>query len=186
MRIHFVLSFVVATAGAACASSQAEQVKDARNERIDENTVERTRAIENQEAARVEGIDREKESTNDQLDDARATHSKQDVDDAKQVVEDSSDRATYQTKATARIQTIGVRIDAAQQKLQALGAKAPANEKSELESLRREHSQLTRDLRALPEVPASNWDKEHEALDKRISELNRRVKLLTESIEDDA
>jgi preprotein translocase subunit SecD len=183
MRIHFVLSLVVATAGAACASSQAEQVKDAHNERIDDNTVARTRTIEDQEAARVEGIDREKESTERQLDDASETHSKQDVDDAKKVVEDSSDRATYQTKATARIQTIGVRIDAAQQKLKALGAKAPANQSSELESLRREHALLSRDLKALPEIPASNWDKEHEALDKRISELNRRVKLLTESAE---
>lgn len=184
MRIHFVLSFVVATAAAACASSQAEQMKDARNERIDDSTVARTRAIENQEAARVDSIDREKENSESQLDGARSVHSEQDVDDAKKVVEDSSDRATYQTKATARVQTIGVRIDAAQQKLQALGGKAPANEKSEIESLRREHSVLIRDLSALPEVPASNWDKEHEALDKRISELNRRVKLLTKSIED--
>jgi hypothetical protein len=184
MRIHFVLSFVVASAGAACASSQAEQVKDARVERIDDNTVARTRAVENREAARVKGVDREKDNSDRQLDDARATHSKQEVDDAKEAVADSSDRATYQTKATARIQTIGVRIDAAQQKLQALGGKAPSNDVSELESLRREHSKLSHDLSALPEVPASNWDKEHEALDKRISELNRRVKLLTKSIED--
>lgn len=82
------------------------------------------------------------------------------------------------------MQTIAVRIDAVQQKLRALGTKAPSNHVSELDALHREHSVLVRDLDALPEIPAATWDAEHEALDKRTSELNRRVKLLTETLED--
>jgi hypothetical protein len=184
MRTHFVLSVVLATAGAACAGSQAEQVRDARNEQIDQTTVDRTRAIEDREQANVRGIDKEKELTNDQIDQVADKHSDEDVDTAKKVVDATSDRATYQTKATARVQTIGVRLDAAQTKLKELGSNAPKNNVSEIQTLRREHSVLVRDLNALPEVPAATWESEHEQLDKRISELNRRVKLLTESIED--
>jgi hypothetical protein len=43
---------------------------------------------------------------------------------------------------------------------------------------------LKRDLSALSEAPAGTWEAEHEVLDQRISELNRRVKLLTDTIED--
>lgn len=183
MRNHLALSIILSLAGAACAESQAEQVRDARNERIDDNTVARTRAIENREQAKVDDIDQNRESTKDEIDAQSDTHAQQDIKDAKKVVDSASDRETYQTKATARIQTIGVRLDAAQQKLSALGTSAPKNDVSEIESMRKEHSVLTRDLNALPEVPAMRWDAEHEALDKRISELNRRVKLLTEAIE---
>ena len=187
MRNHLALSIILSVAGvagAACAGSQAEQVRDARNERIDDNTVARTRAIENREQAKVDDIDQNRESTKDEIDAQSDTHAQQDIKDAKKVVDTSSERATYQTKAAARIQTIGVRLDAAQQKLSALGTTAPKNDVSEIESLRKEHKVLTRDLNALPEVPAVRWEAEHEALDKRISELNRRVKLLTEAIED--
>jgi hypothetical protein len=185
MRNHLVLSIILATAGAAgCAGSQAENVRDARNETIDDNTVARTRAIENREEANVAGIEREREVTNDQIDAHKDTHAAQDIKDAKQIMDTSADRATYQTKAAARVQTIGVRIDAAQQKLQALGSTAPKNDMKELESLRREHSGLVRDLKALPEVPQATWQTEHEAIDQRISELNRRVKVLTDAIED--
>ncbi|HET8935946.1 MAG TPA: hypothetical protein VFN67_21015 [Polyangiales bacterium] len=184
MRNHLVLSIILSLAGAACAGSQKEQVRDAHNEHIDDNTVARTQAIEDREQAKVDNIDRHRESTKDEIDAQSDTHAQQDIKDAKNVVDSSSDRATYQTKAVARIQTIGVRLDAAQEKLKALGTTAPKNDVSEIESLRKEHSLLTRDLNALPEVPAVRWEAEHEALDKRISELNRRVKLLTDAIED--
>lgn len=184
MRNHLVFTIILTLAGAACAGSQAEQARDAHNERIDDKTVARTRAIENREQATVDQIDREHEQTKEEIDAHSDTHAQRDIDDAKKVVDRSTDRATYQTKATARVQTIAVRIDAAQQKLSSLGATAPKNDVSEIQSLRKEHSVLVKDLNTLPEVPASTWEAEHEALDKRISELNRRVKLLTESIED--
>jgi organic hydroperoxide reductase OsmC/OhrA len=50
---------LLAAASAACAGSQAEQVRDARNESIADNTVARTRDIENHEAATVKGIEHE-------------------------------------------------------------------------------------------------------------------------------
>lgn len=184
MRNHLVFSIILTMAGAACAGSQAEQVRDAHNERIDDNTVARTEAIEDREQATVEQIDREHEQTKEEIDAHSDTHAQRDIDDAKKALDASSDRATYQTKASARVQTIAVRIDAAQQKLSALGATAPKNNVSEIQSLRKEHSTLVKDLNALSEVPAATWEAEHEALDKRISELNRRVKLLTDSIED--
>lgn len=185
MRNHLVLSILLTTALAACASnSQAEKARDARNEKIDENTVERTRAIEEREQANVEGIEKERVITNNQIDAYKDTHAEQDIKDAKHVMDVSAERATYQTKASARVETIAVRLDAAQQKLRALGTKAPKNNLSEIEQLRKEHSVIKRDLEALPEVPAANWEAEHEALDQRISELNRRVKLLTDAIED--
>lgn len=185
MRKHLVLSIVLAMAGAACASnSQSEKVRDAHNERIDQNTVDRTRAIEQREESNVEGIEKERVLTNEQIDAHKDTHAQEDIKDAKRVMDVSAERATYQTKANARVETISVRLDAAQQKLRALGTAAPKNNVSEVETLRKEHTVIKRDLNALPEVPAATWEAEHEALDQRISELNRRVKLLTDAIED--
>jgi hypothetical protein len=185
MRNLLVLSIILATTGAACAgSSQNEQVRDARNERIDQNTVDRTRAIEQREESNVAGIEKERVLTNEQIDAHRDTHAEQDIKDAKKVMDVSAERATYQTKANARVETIAVRLDAVQQKLRALGTAAPKNNLSEVESLRNEHTVIKRDLNALPETPAATWQAEHEALDQRISELNRRVKLLTDAIED--
>ena len=185
MRNHLLLSIILATAGAACASnSQAEKVRDARNEKIDQNTVDRTRAIEQREERNVKGIEKERVLTNDQIEAHKDTHAEEDIEDAKRVMDVSAERATYQTKANARVETIAVRLDAAQQKLRALGTSAPRNNVSEVETLRKEHKVIKRDLNALPEVPAATWEAEHEALDQRISELNRRVKLLTDAIED--
>jgi hypothetical protein len=185
MSNHLLLSIILATATAACASNpQGEKVRDAHNERIDQNTVERTRAIEQREEANVEGIEKERVLTNKQIDAHKDTHAEEDIKDAKRVMDVSAERATYQTKANARVETIGVRLEAIQQKLRALGTAAPKNNVSEIETLRKEHSVLKRDLNALPEVPAATWEAEHEALDQRISELNRRVKLLTDTIED--
>jgi len=186
MRNHLLLSIILATAGAACASSgsHAEKARDAHNERIDENTAARTRTIERREEANVEGIEEERVLTNQQIDAHKDSHAAQDIEDAKRVMDVSAERATYQTKANARVQTIAVRIDAAQQKLRALGSAAPRNNISEVEALREQHSGIKRDLNALPEIPAASWEAEHEALDQRISELNRRVKLLTDAIED--
>lgn len=180
MRTELIVSLMLSVSSAACATSQAEQVRDARSERIDDRTVARTRVIEDREAARVDTIESQHELAEAHVDATAGPG----AEAAEQSLDTATDRAVYRTKAQARLDTILVRIDAAQAKLRSLGTLAPNNHLSELQSLREDHAVLQHDITELPAMPPAQWQAEHEELDDRISELNRRVKLLTETIED--
>lgn len=181
MRTHsFVCSLLIAAGAAACASSQAEQVRDARMEKIDEQTVASTRAIEDRQEAREDAIENRYDMAAKSVEDSN----RPDESVAMKRLELAQDRAAYESKAQGRIETIGVRLRAAEQKLETLGPHAPVKLQAELELLQKERRILEKDVKDLPESPDQNWETTKDTLDDRLSNLNDRVKELTDSIED--
>jgi chaperonin cofactor prefoldin len=178
MRIHSIMCAVLIVGGAACASSQAEEVKDARIAQVDEQTVSKTRVIEDRQEAREHAIERKHDTTVSTLE-----ASKDDTGAAEQMAEVAEDRASYESDVRARWETIGVRINAAQQKMDMLGRKTPKLQ-TELKAVASDHDLLKDDIQSVPSIPSSNWENATDTLDEHLAKLNERVKELTETIED--
>jgi hypothetical protein len=171
---------VLIVGGAACgASSQAEEVRDARMAKVDEDTVSKTRAIENQQETREDAIERAHDRTVSNLE-----ASGDDTPAAEEMADVAEERANYESDVRARWETIGVRIDAAEKKMDTLGKKAPVKFETQLSSLAKEHEVLKSDVQSVSSVPSSSWENTTDTLDERLSNLNERVKDLTDSIED--
>lgn len=181
MRIYTGMCVCLTVAGAACASSQAEQVHDARMEQVDARTVARTRAIEDREAARNEAIASKHDTDEDRIDATETSHDKRASEQLNDVAEE---RSAYQSKVRARIETIGVRIRAAHEKLATVGPRAPIQLGNDLDTLHTEYTALDRDIRELPNTPADGWESTESKLDHRLDDLNRAVKVTTRKIED--
>ena len=179
MRIHSIICAVLIVGGAACASSQREEVRDARNAQVDEQTVAKTRVIEDRQQEREDSIEQKADVATTQIENSggdKAAGS----DEIVGVVED---RASYESDVRARWETIGVRINAAEEKMHSLGRKAPAKFQTELKSLAKEHDSLKEDVANVRNIPAASWEKATDTLDERLGKLNERVKDLTDSIE---
>ena len=179
MRTQAIVSVMWCLCGVACASSQAEQVRDARMEQIDAQTVARTRLIEDRQEAREEAIERSYDSAKTDVD-----HQKRpDKEAAKDMLDLSEQRALYQSKAVARMETIRVRIDAARSKLATVPPTKHENLRRELAGVEREFQERDQQVQSFPNAPAANWEDDMEALDDRITDLNTRVKAVTDAIE---
>jgi hypothetical protein len=166
--------------GAACgASTQAERVREARIETIDQQTVAKTRAIEDKEAARQEVIERNHDLAKANLpkgDDSAANASEQ-------TLALSEDRALYESKARSRIDTIGVRLEAARKKMGAENGRAPADMRAKIEALEAVKDRMDQEVRDLPATPDAQWTDVKRGVDERLTSLNERVKDLTQHIE---
>jgi hypothetical protein len=183
MRNHSWMCLLLCVSGAACgASSQAEQVRDARMEQIDAQTVARTRVVEDRQEKREDAIEKNYDSAKANVDDS--PRSSKDKDAAKDMLEVSEDRALFQSKAVGRMETIRVRIDAARKKLAVVPAAQQEPMRNELKAIDTEYQRMQQEVQAFPNAPAENWEKNMEGVDSRITHLNTRVKSLTDSIED--
>jgi hypothetical protein len=171
---------MLAVATVACVSSPAERARHARNAEIDAHTVAFTKAIEDTEDTRVQQIARRHEVTQYDLAAARMP----DQAAAKLWIKAHEQRSTYEVEATARLDTLSVRIDAARQKLAVLGVQAPGTLRSELSAVQQQYRKLERIVHNLPATPAADWHTTIDALSERMSELNAQVTLLTAEIED--
>jgi hypothetical protein len=180
MRTQAVVSWLLCVSAAACASSQAEQVRDARMEQIDAQTVARTRVIEDRQRAREEAIERNYDSAK-----ANVERGPQpDKEAANDALDASEERALYQSKAVGRMDTIRVRIDAARNKLPSAKPSAQELLRRELLSSESEYQGLQQKVQNFPSAPTDDWESAMESLDDRITQLNERVKSLTAAIED--
>jgi len=182
MRTHSVMSLMFCLSAAACAGSQAEQVRDARMEQIDAQTVARTRVIEDRQETRENAIESNYDSAKVNVE----RENRPDESAAKDTLDMSEERALYQSKAVGRIETIHVRIDAARQKLTAAKPALQEQLARELTSIDAEYQQLQQEVQNFPNAPAANWEDAMESLDERLNHLNTRVKALTDTIEDNA
>jgi hypothetical protein len=180
MRIQSMMCLILSVGGAACASSQADQVRDARMEQIDEQTVARTRVVEDRQEARENAIEQNYDSAKTNVDDSRSG----DKDAAHDRLEASEERALFQSKSVGRLETIRVRIDAARKKLGVASTPTKAPLQRELSALETEYQHMQQEVQAFPNAPNENWESAMEALDARLTHLNTRVKSLTGSIEE--
>lgn len=178
MRTYSWICAVLVLTGTACgASTQAQRVREARIENIDQQTVAKTRAIEDKQQARQNVIER-----NHDL--AKANLPKdQDNATSEQNLALSEDRALYESKARGRIDTIGVHLEAARKKVGAQNGRAPEDMRAKLEALEAVKDRLDQEVRDLPSTPDAKWQYEKQAVDSRLTSLNERVKDLTKQIE---
>jgi hypothetical protein len=163
-----------------CASSQGEQVRDARMEQTEAQAQANSDAIDKQSEARTDAI----EEHGDAREDAVAQANKPGENATETLVGVEKDRAVYQSEAQAKLDKLAIRINAAQQKIAVLGGKAPVGLKDRLQTAAQEHNMLKRDITNLNQTPASDWESTTERIEQRMATLDDRVNQLSESIED--
>ncbi|HKU41007.1 MAG TPA: hypothetical protein VJR89_22750 [Polyangiales bacterium] len=181
MRSYWITGVMLALAGAACAgSSQGEQVRDARMEQAEAQSEARQEAAEHNEAVREDSIEQSADSARDNV----AASGGAAASANKELVNVSEDRAQYQSKAQERLDKLGAQIEEANQKVTALGGRAPLSLRSELATTARQYQSLQRDVRGLNDTPPDNWESTTGQIDDRMSTLDDRVAKLKDEIDD--
>ena len=180
MRKYLIICAALSLAGAACASSQGEQVRDARMAQTEERAEANESAVESQASAREDAIDK----NYDQRAENAAESNRPGADAAEEMVGVSKERAEFQSEAKENLDKLAVRIDAAHEKIDVLGGKAPTALKGELATTMQQYKMLQQDVTNLDETGASTWESTTDDIDKRIAKLDDRVEDLTEAIND--
>jgi hypothetical protein len=177
VRIVFAAwPLIVAAAG--CAESQAQQVKEARLEQVDDRSDAQRDAVNNQEGARNDAI----KGAADAHENNVTAADRVDAKPTKELVGVEKDRALYQSDAQAKLDKLGVRINAAQQKLVVLGARAPTSLHTQLDTAVEEHAILKRQIDKLGDTSPDSWDHTTKSIDQQLSALDDRVTQLSDSI----
>ena len=165
---------------AACASSHAEQVRDARMERVEEQAEARNDQVEQREDARKKAIDQQYQAREDGVKAENAPGS----DQSAKLLELSKERSEYQSEKRTQLDKLAVRIQAAQQKISVLGNRAPTKLQSQLQAAQTEHQNLQQELGKLGEVQSTAWEGQKSRLNDRVSNLEDRVSKLSDDIDD--
>ena len=167
---------------AACAGSRSEQVRDNRMERIEERA-----------EAKEENVDQRAEKKQDMVDEnykaQQKAVAKSDMPSAERsedMLDAAKDRSDYQVQTRAELDKLGVRIQAAQEKMSMLGAKAPTPLRQELKVISKEQVSLQEQLAEMTEAAPANWEANKSKIDDRISKLDTRISKVTSKIEDSA
>ena len=163
-----------------CASTQSEEVRDARMERVDERADAQENTVERREDARDDAIEQRYDNKEERVENSNRPGE----DGTEQLVEISKDRAQYQSEAQARVEKLGTRINTAQQKIKVLGAKAPLALKSELQTAAKQYEEVKGEVSQLDETPPSDWEHTTQKLEQREEGLDARVSKLEDSIDD--
>jgi hypothetical protein len=164
----------------ACGSSQGERVRDAHMEQIEDQTAAKQESIEKSHDNQAERIEQGYDAQKDRVAKSDAPGS----DATKTLVGVSEERAKYESDARERLNKLATRIDAAQQKIQVLGPRAPTPLKTELETTAQQYNLLKTDVMNLESTPPAEWEQKKKDIDNRVSLLDDRVSKLTDKIDD--
>jgi chromosome segregation ATPase len=164
----------------ACAGSQAEQVRDARNEQAEARSQVSEDNIDQAAKTRQESVDTAHDVRQERIADANQPGENATED----LNEISRDRVKYQTDAQTRVSKLGVRIDEAAKKVNVLGNRAPTKLRDELKAATTEYNMLKQDVDKLNRTETTDWESKTSQIDGRISALNSRVEDLKEKIDD--
>lgn len=166
-------------AGGCGGSNQGQEVRNAQMEQVDERAEAQEDAVDRQQSAREERMDERYDKRED------AVSQNQPGEGASQdLVQASKDRAEYKSNAKARLDKLGVRLNAAQEKLNIMGAKAPATLKSELQTSAKEYENVKQDVMRLDQTPPDNWEGATSRVEEGQSELEDRIDKLEDKIDD--
>ncbi|HET6332378.1 MAG TPA: hypothetical protein VFG30_04160 [Polyangiales bacterium] len=180
MRTPMIIGALLIVAGSACASSQAEQVRDARMEQADAREKADAKVADNEGKARDEAIEQRHEVVSDNL---QATNPPGEGA-AQDMVKVSEERMQFQSDAKTKLDKLGARLSAAREKITVLGGRAPISLKEELATTSQQYKTLSDDVKTLDKTPASSWEATTEQVEKRMASLGDRVDDLTGKIED--
>src|ERR1700712_3837167 len=179
MQKHLMILTVSALmASAACAGSQADQVKDARMKQVEANSDATVNGVEHNSEAREKSLNREYDARQENI----AAANRPDENASEDLNAISRDRAKYQSQAEARVEKLGVRINEAAKKIDILGPKAPTGLRTELKTAATEHHLLKADIDRLNNSRTTDWESLKSEFDDKLSKLDTRVKDLNDSI----
>ena len=167
---------------AACAGSHAEQVRDARMERVEEKAEARGDQAEQREVARDKALDQQYQARQDGV---RAENAPG-ADQSAKLLDLSKERSEYQSQKRAELDKLAVRIQTAQQKISVLSDRAPTKLKGELQTAQTQHTALRQELAGLGQVRSNDWEAEKKRMDTRVSELDSRLDSLSSAVDDAA
>jgi hypothetical protein len=174
------LLLLIGGASACGGSSQGEQVRDARMEQVDERADAQQNSVERDADARDQAIDQRADKREDAIDAA----DRPGEDAREDLVGVSKERADYKSSAQERLDKYGVRINAADQKIQIMGAHAPSTLKGELQTAAKQYEQIKGEVTNLDRTPADRWERTTKQLEERESGLDERLDKLEGKLED--
>lgn len=164
----------------ACAGSHEEQVQDARIKRVEETSDARASAVENQADQSKKAVDQSYDAQRKAEEHSKTAGSEQSA----KLTDLAKDRADYQTETQTKLDKIAVRIQEAQQKVNVLGARAPTQLRTDVQTAAEQHRTLQQDLSNMENVQPQSWEPSKDRLDERISQLQDRVSKLDNEIDD--
>lgn len=174
------LLVLIASAGACGGSSQGEQVRDARKEQVDERADAQENSVERDADARDQAIDKRADKREDAIDAANRPGE----DASEDLVGVAKERADYQSSARERLDKFGVRINAADQKIQIMGTHAPSKLKGELQTASKQYEQMKEEVTTLDRTPPDRWETTTKQLEERESGLDERLDKLEDKLDD--
>jgi len=163
-----------------CASTQSEEVRDARMERADERADAQENSVERREDARDESVEQRYDNKEERVE----ASDRPGEDGTEDLVEVSKERAQYQSEAQARVEKLGTRINTAQSKIHILGADAPLSLKNELQTAAKQYDEIKGVVSVLDQTPPSEWEHATQKLEQREEGLDARVTKLEDKIDD--
>jgi hypothetical protein len=180
MRTPTILGGLLLIASSACAGSQAEQVRDARMDQADaRESADEKRADENGKA-RDKAIDQRHEVAENNIEAVNPPGKSSE----EKMVGVSKDRMEFQSDAKTKLDKLGARLSAAQEKITVLGGRAPIGLKGELATASQQYRMLETDVKNLDRTPATSWESTTDQIEKRLASLDDRLGDLTDKIED--
>jgi len=180
MRAKSIVGAVLIIAGSACASSQAEQVRDARDEQADARQKSETQIAEENGDARDKAIEQRHDAASDNISAANPPGES----GQKELVQVSEDRLKFQSETKTELDKVGAKLDAAREKLTILGSRAPTSLREELATTSQQYKSLQDEVKTLDRTPTTSWESRTDQVKKGLSQLKDRVESLTDKIED--
>jgi hypothetical protein len=178
MKTAKMLGLALPLFAVGCAESQAQQVKEARLQQVEDRADANSDAVKDQQNARTGAIDAQANSHDRSV----ASANRPDEKPTRELVGVEKDRALYRSNTQAKLDTLAVRINEAQQKLTVLGPRAPTALHTELQTAVKEHDMLKRQIDGLDDTSPIDWDRTTKSIDEQLSALGDRVSQLSDSI----
>lgn len=174
IRIFSLLSL----AAVSCAGSHAEEVRDARMERIEAKTEAKQEHAEERAEQREKATEKSYDAREE-----RAENSDRPGEDAQEkLIELSKERAEFRSQIQARMEKLSIRINAQQQKLQVLGDRAPMQTRTELSTVVDQYNLLKQDVMQLETTPETDWEAKRNDIQRRTELLDERVSSLNDAV----
>lgn len=178
MSIRSSIILVSSCAALSCAGSHAEQVRDARTERIEARADAKQERVEERAEQREERIAKSYDSREERIDEADRP-----AEDAQTaLLELARDRREFRSQMQTTMERLAVRINADQQKVQVLGDRAPTPLRAELNVIGEQYQLLKQDVVQLDQAPDTSWGQKRSDIERRTELLDERVSALTDAI----
>lgn len=181
MANRVVLAVALAGAlGSGCASSQAEKVRDARMAEIEAKEREQLASVDARTSSHSDQIERAGEQREQNIEASNTAG----ADARQELNEVAMERAQYRNEAAGKLDKLSIRLDAAGQKTDVLGDRAPRSLHEELEAARTARQLLEQRVSGLEHVEPARWSDSKAEVERNMDQLRERIEHLNSTIGD--